>query len=459
VANGFGSGKKNFLYLNNGDGTFTKITNSPVTSVSGFFTGCSWADYDRDGFLDLFVANDPIDNSPSLLFHNNGDGTFTKTTSVVSIHSHAISGAWADYNNDGWPDLLVANGFDSAPTASFLYQNLGAGNFQLLTGANYISVDGSSVGVAWGDYDNDGLPDVFITNNGQPNELYHNNGNGTFTRVTAGDMLVDMALSVAASWGDYDNDDWLDLFVGNRDPNTGAPAQPFLYHNNGDGTFAKVTAGPIAEALSSCGGCAWGDYDNDGFLDLFVSSLSTIYSSSGTIPGGQNALFHNTGNANHWLKVKCIGSASNRSAIGAKVRVKAVINGKSFWQLREITSGDGFGSAALTAHFGLGNATNVDTLRIEWPSGTVQEFHDVASKQLWTVTEPPRLSATLRNSAPQFTIKGGGGFRYDLQVSTDLAAWSPLGTLTITNVAGTADIVDPNSPGSSRRFYRALQHP
>src|SRR5439155_20474239 len=186
------------------------------------------------------------------------------------------------------------------------------------------------------------------------------------------------SLSITAAWGDYDNDGWLDLFVGNRD---GTPGQhSLLYHNNGDGTFTRITAGPIAELINTAGGCAWGDYDNDGFLDLFVSTL-------GNFPGESNALFHNHGNSNHWLKVKCEGTTSNRSGIGAKVRVKATLNGKPVLQLREITSGDGIGSSALIAHFGLGDAMNVEMLRIEWPSGTVQVMTNVPTQQFLTVTE------------------------------------------------------------------------
>jgi len=184
---------------------------------------------------------------------------------------------------------------------------------------------------------------------------------------------------------------------------------------------------------------------------LFVSGLTL------TTPG-ECALFHNTGNSNHWLKVKCVGVQSNRMGIGAKVRVHATINGKTFWQLREITSGDGFGNGALIAHFGLGDATNADTLRIEWPSGAVQEEHNLAAGQFLTVTEPPRLLASITNGLPQFSLKGGRGFQYDIEASTDLVTWSPAGTLTITNLSGTAQVIDTNAPSSSRRFYRAVSH-
>src|SRR5207247_2315830 len=151
------------------------------------------------------------------------------------------------------------------------------------------------------------------------------------------------------------------------------------------------------------------------------------------------------GNSNNWLKVKCVGTVSNRSAIGAKVRAKATIRGKTFWQLREINTGSGICQNALEAHFGLGAATNVDTLRIEWPSGIVQEFHEVAAKQLRIVTEPPRLLAQTTGGVPGFSLRGGRGFQYQIQASTDLATWSSIGTLTITNLSGTVSITDTNA--------------
>src|SRR5262249_20767247 len=149
----------------------------------------------------------------------------------------------------------------------------------------------------------------------------------------------------------------------------------------------------------------WGDYDRDGFLDLFVAQSYA-----------PNRLYHNEGNSNAWITVKCRGTVSNRSALGTKVRLKATINGKTFWQLREIDTTDGW-SENLEAHFGLGDATNVDTLRIEWPSGAVQEFRNLAPKRFLTITEPSRLVATNANGSFQLTLQGGYGFQYDIETS------------------------------------------
>ena len=165
------------------------------------------------------------------------------------------------------------------------------------------------------------------------------------------------------------------MFVANR-----LGQNNFLYHNNGDGTFTKVLGSIAVNDGGDSWASAWGDYDNDGFLDLFVGNFNAA-----------NFLYHNNGNTNHWLKLRLIGTRSNRAAIGAKVRVRSTINGQTFWQMREI-SGDGSGGQnSLHVQFGLGNATNADLVRIEWPSGTVQELTNVTSKQFLTVTEPAGL--------------------------------------------------------------------
>ena len=164
-----------------------------------------------------------------------------------------------------------------------------------------------------------------------------------------------------------------------------------------------------------------------------------------------NWLFRNKGNSNGWLAVKCIGTASNRSAIGAKVRAKATIGGKTFWQLREISNGDGRSNGTLTAHFGLGDATIIDTLRIEWPSGIVQELHDVAAKQSLTVTEPARLQAL---GAGVLRIQSWKGMAFEVQSSTNLEQWLPV--TTVTNLTGTLEFTDPDAANHSRRFYRTL---
>ena len=388
--------------------------------------------------------------STNVLFHNNGDGTFSKiiSGSIVTDKGDGFACLWADYDNDGFDDLLVCNlgHSDDGVATNFLYHNNGDGTFTRVTNAAvHIGTDtwsDGSPGAAWGDYDNDGYQDLFAAgNDGTSDRLYHNNGNGTFAIATT-IARPGGTVSLGGSWGDYDNDGYLDLLIRTGDGHNR------VFHNNGDGTFTAVTQGPIVTdnfAGYSCWTADWVDYDNDGFLDLFVAASAD----SGLLT--TNLLYHNTGNSNAWLEVKLVGTAANRSAIGAKVRVHAAIGGKTFWQMREVRSGGAYGGS-LVSHFGLGDATNVDDLRIEWPSGTVQELHDVSPKQILTVTEPPRLMAAMTNGVPQFSFKGGRGFTYEIDSSPDLLTWASNSVVTITNLNGTAQIVDTNPP-TTRRFY------
>ncbi|MGH7972372.1 MAG: CRTAC1 family protein, partial [Limisphaerales bacterium] len=330
-------------------------------------------------------------------------------------------------------------------------RNDGGGVFTRIPSSAFAGLHVPFTAAIWGDYDNDGFLDVFLPRfvSGQmvPSFLFHNDGDGTFTQVQQSPVTTDTGVTTGASWADYDNDGWLDLFIGD---NGGGKNR--LYHNNGDGTFTRVLSGPIVSEGGTSAGGSWGDYDRDGFLDLFVPTGV----SSG--PQSNNYLYHNDGNSNAWLEVKCVGTRSNRSAIGAKVRAKATIGGKTFWQLREITTGNGWNESALEAHFGLGDATNVETLRIEWPSGTVQEFQNVAARQYLTVTEPARLVAPTMDQPQSLTLQGGRNMRYDIQTSTNLTDWTSLTTLIITNLNGTTLITDTNAPASGSRFYRAVLH-
>jgi len=246
-------------------------------------------------------------------------------------------------------------------------------------------------------------------------------------------------LSEAATWADYDNDGFLDLLVVNGRMGFNAN---FLYRNNGDGTFLRVTNVAPSSDLGTWHGAAWGDYDNDGFLDLFVANWGTT-----------NALYHNNGNSNAWLKVKLRGTVSNRDAIGAKVRVKAIIGGVARWQMRQVSGGDGVIQNSILAHFGLGNAANVDLVRIEWPSGIVQELTNVAVRQLLTVQEKSRLVST--NRAGEFQLMGGKGARYCIEATTNFENWWCIAQLT--NDQTTVPFSDPASADFSSRFYRALK--
>ncbi len=458
-------GHPNALFRNRGDGTFIKISTGIIATESQTSHNAVWGDFDRDGWIDLFIANfwdTPPPPLPNVLFRNERDGSFSKISfgpkPFNSVNSWNV--AWGDFNNDGWPDLFVPHGGTITPQRgqnSQLYVNGQDGNFVLLTNSVVFANRANSVACAWGDYDNDGFQDLFVSNfYAQNNFLYHNNGDATFTLVTNSVVVADGGTSVGCAWGDYDNDGWLDLIVANLGPvdfNVGGSIRAennFLYRNNGDGTFTKVTGERLVNDLGYSTGCAWADYDNDGFSDLYVAN--------GWITASEkNFLYRNNGNSNNWITLKLVGTVSNRSAIGAKVRVQASIGGRTFWQMREISGGSNYGSQNdLRPSFGLGDATLVETLRIEWPSGTVQELHNVAPKQILTITEPPRLSAAMSGGQPVFALKGGRGMEYGIESSTNLNNWSPLATVTITNISGLAPIVDPAPPTVRQKFYRAL---
>jgi hypothetical protein len=213
-------------------------------------------------------------------------------------------------------------------------------------------------------------------------------------------------------------------------------------------TFTKIAVGNIVSDHGNTYSGAWGDYDNDGYLDLFVANRS----------GQNNFLYHNNRNSNHWLCVKCVGTVSNRAAIGAKVRIEASIAGSERWQLRQISGGDGENNSdSLMVQFGLGDATVVDTVRVEWPSGVIQEFEMIAANQPLTITEPPRLSSVLSATGSGYSMNliGGAGLRYAIEASTNIVNWGPI--IMLTNTSRTTPWADPEAADYRQCFYRAVQ--
>jgi hypothetical protein len=298
---------------------------------------------------------------------------------------------------------------------------------------------------------------LFVTDQaGLRNQLYHNNGDGTFTRVDSGPELAMTGGgdSQGCAWGDYDNDGYLDLFLAGQDRNNA------LFHNNGDGTFTQILSEPPVQRGGNgitydC--VSWVDYDNDGSLDLFVTTAEYVFPSQ-----QKNLLYHNNGSSNAWLEVKLVGAASNRSGIGVKVRAHATIGGKTFWQLREIGNAGGHNTPPLVAHFGFGDATNIDHVRIEWPSGIVQTLTNVSPRQILTVTEHQQSGPI---AAPQFTsvalspagqaelsVLGPAGLLYVLEGSTDLSAWTKLAVKS--NATTTVSFTDSQAASYANRFYR-----
>ncbi len=421
----------NILFHNNGDGTFTDVTRKaglwedfdaghPVRWASG----CTWLDYDRDGHLDLFVSNYIIfnkDTTPApgksafcqwkgisvmcgprglpggsnLLYHNNGDGTFTDVSEKAGILKpgprYAITAVSYDFDNDGWPDIYVA--VDSE--ASILYKNNHNGTFTdvaVMAGCAY-NEDGqeqAGMGVGVADYDCDGWFDIFKTNfSDDTSDLYHNNGDGTFSDVTFAAGVGQNTQFVG--WGcgflDYDNDGWADIMQINghvypevdKTPDLGTHFKEarILYHNLGNGKFKDVSAesGPgIVERFSSRG-AAFGDYDNDGDIDVLVLNMNDPPS----------LLRNDGGNRKNWIKIKLVGTVCNRTAIGARVRV---LTGKHV-QMDEVHCGTSVMSQSdLRLHFGLGAATVVDAIEVKWPTTQkVESFTRVEPNQILTIKE------------------------------------------------------------------------
>lgn len=420
---------KNVLYHNNGDGAFTDVTDKAGVGGNGkrWNTGCAFVDYDRDGKLDLFVANyidldlatAPVPESgpclykgvmvacgppglkggKNILFHNNGDGTFTDVSESSGIlganGTYGLGVLTADFDNDGWPDIYVAN--DSAPSA--LYHNKKDGKFEdtAIEAGCALSPDGkpqAGMGVSAADYDLDGNLDIVKTNfAGDTPSLYHNLGGGNFedTTFAAGLGAHTQYLGWGCGFFDFDNDGWADILICNGHvypeveqlkTEAGYAQHKLLYRNLRNGRFEEVTelAGPGITAAVAARGCAFGDFDNDGDIDVVVN----------TVNGLPQLLRCDSISGNNWIKLKLIGTKSNRSGIGARVSCTATFPGESkpHRQIDEVRSGGGyFSQSDLRIHFGLAKAQKVDLLEIRWPSGQVDTVKDIAINQVVTVKE------------------------------------------------------------------------
>lgn len=384
-------GKINYFYQNQGAGNFTHIPAAATGNVGTFSETASWGDYDNDGRVDLYITNSE-GAKKNMLYHNNGNNQFTRIETGAAVTETDLSRGvnWTDYDNDGDADLFVTN---ENFQADDLYRNDGNGQFTKITTGPLVTSGLSTMSASWGDIDNDGDLDVFVANSGffeeQPNLLFKNNGNGTFTEITPSTFLSNPGCSYGSSMGDIDNDGDLDLAVANGYCN--GNIVNFLYLNDGQGNFTRAPQ-DAADLSTPCSyGIAMSDYDLDGFLDLAIATCKNTEQS--TSPS--NLLYRNAqspaqGGTNtfHWLKVKLEGVVSNRSAIGAKVRVKTSPNGQTIWQMREISAQSGYcGQNSLVAHFGLETAESADSVLIEWPSGYRQVLIGVQADQQILVLE------------------------------------------------------------------------
>jgi uncharacterized repeat protein (TIGR01451 family) len=368
-------GQKNLLYINNGGGNFTKITNDDAVNETGYGRGASFADYDNDGFVDLLVT-DYFATKFNLIFHNNGNGTFKKVTDnpIANEAASSVSASWADYNNDGLNDVFICNTNDENNS---LYKNIGNGQFEKITAGVVVTDGGKSIGSSWGDIDNDGDLDLFVANGGnQYNFLYKNEGNGSFSKISTGDLVTRKSNASGSSFIDYDNDGDLDIFVTDDNENGNS-----LYANDGRGLFKKVNNN-MDNDLGLSSATAWADVDSDGDMDALVANRN----------GNEMYFYENSmGQCQTNVCMTLKGSKSNRSAIGAKVFVKAKMYGIDTWQMRQISTQTGGGIGGqndIRAIFGLGDATQVDSIRVVWPSGFVQLLGAKSVNQCYTIEEP-----------------------------------------------------------------------
>jgi hypothetical protein len=443
----------NHLYKNNGDGTFTDVTDQAGVAANIFGMAAIAADYDNDGFVDLFVTG----YGQAVLYHNNGDGTFTDVTkkAVIDVDGWSISSTWLDYDKDGCVDLFVGRyvkfdpkyrayypadnypgPLDYAPTTNRLYHNNCNGTFTDVTdGSGIGAYKGRTMGVTAADFDSDGWPDIYISNDKTENFLFRNKHDGTFEEMAGdlgvaygqngemtssmgptfadieGDGMLDLwvtdskydrlmrnrgkqgfedisassGISAATgqyvSWGsgiyDFDNDGWLDILVFHGGLVHMVPQEHSLYRGLGGGKFEDVSreAGAVLDVKTVSRGACFADYDNDGKVDAYVVNL-----------GSRGTLLHNISQSkNHWLTIALKGTKSNRDAIGS--RVELVANGKK--QVAERIAGSGYLSQDDgRLHFGLGTASSIDKLTIRWPSGREQVIESPAVDRVITVEEP-----------------------------------------------------------------------
>ena len=408
----------NLLFHNNGDGTFDERATVAGVADPHWGTGCAFGDYDRDGYVDLYVANyvafdentrprdclymgtlkvfcgpKGLTGEADVLYHNNGDGTFTDVTIKAGIKDPDYYGfgvVFSDFDNDGWPDIYVAN--DSAP--NLLFKNNRDGTFRevgLISGTslNLFGKTQAGMGVAIGDFDGNGLFDIYKTNFADDtNSLYQNLGDLTFSDVTS-ESRASSASRPYVGWGtgfaDFDNDGWLDLFVVNghvypdvdRLKGVGRYLQPKeLYRNLGNGRFAEISSrvpGDLSTPKPSRG-AAFGDYDNDGDIDALVVNVNS-----------RPSLYRNDGgNRKSWIGFRLLGVSSNRDAIGARVEIEA--GGRT--QVGEVRSGGSYLSHSdMRVHFGLGSAKRVDRIRVRWPDGKTETLSGMNAGRYATIRE------------------------------------------------------------------------
>ena len=416
VINGISdSSNTNSFYINNGDGTFSKDSTSPVSFDEQISVSSAWIDVDADGDLDLFIANQESEagsEDGACAIYMNEEGSFTKlvNTSIGLDDEPSNCVSWGDFDNDGDADLFLTR----ADTYNALFENHGDGTFSRFMDGD-VPQGMNGTGGSWGDFDNDGDLDLFVTNQEDAdNALYENVGDGIFVTMTDQIPANDGGWSTGSGWGDYDNDGDLDLFVANKHPEE--EVANFLYENLGDGSFRKVPEGAIVMDLGSTSGAAWGDYDCDGDLDLVISKSHN--------ENEKNTLYRNNGNGNNWLTIRCEGTTTNRSGIGARIAILSRNRGRMQWQYREVSTQTGLnGQSSSIAHFGLSDASIIDSLVISWTGGSREIWTGMNSNQHLIVSEGSGMThAFIDDSAAGLParLRIAGNFPNPAQSSTTI---------------------------------------
>jgi hypothetical protein len=385
------------LLRNNCNGTFTDVTAAagllkPVTASQT----AVWADIDNDGWIDLFVGNE---DAPAQLFRNRGDGTFEDIAAAAGVQRTAFTKGVtaADYDNDGFTDLYVSN-FQGT---NFLYRNNHDRTFSEVAASAGISGADRGFPTWFFDYDNDGKDDLFAASyflsleetarsylglplNATPMKLYRNSGNGRFVDVTNAAGLNKALMPMGANFGDIDNDGFLDIYLGTGSPSYVSLVPSMLLRNKGGTSFVDVTVSSGTGEMHKGHGVAFADLDNDGDEEI-------VFKVGGAVPGDAHAfrLFENPGHGNDWLGVKLVGVRSNRAAIGARLAVTVEgADGARRTIHRTVTSGGSFGASPLMQHVGLGKAGRVVDVEVRWPaSGTTQSFRSVPKNQVIEIRE------------------------------------------------------------------------
>jgi hypothetical protein len=426
---------QNALFRNNGNGTFTEVTKEAglLQSRLRWNSGCTFLDYDKDGHLDLFVGNyidfdvktaplpedanctykgiqvacgpPGLEGGKNLLYRNNGDGTFTDVSDKAglggTLGTYALSCAAADLDSTGWPNIYVAN--DSTSATYYVNQKNGTFKDEAIEAGVAYSPDGkpqAGMGVSVGDYNRDGLLDIVKTNfAGDTDSLYMNLGDGSFDDRTyqAGLGINTRLLGWGVSFIDIDNDGWLDILVANghvypevdgTQVDAAYAERKYLYRNLRNGQFEDVSliGGSGITAPVPARGFAIGDYDNDGNMDAVVNCVNAL----------PQLLHCSSTLKRNWIKIRTVGTKSNRTGIGARIKVVAqtgtpLLNakpGSSLAQIDEVRSCNGYYSASdLRIHFGLGGAKQADLVEIRWPSGAVDTWKNLAANRLYVLEE------------------------------------------------------------------------